>query len=395
MKKRFMLIGILAVALILPFAVHVEKAGADAIMFPWIVKDASLSTILSVVNTAQGDVGIPEQLHYQYWYKQTTANTQTQVCDNISFKRPTSKDDIVTFDAAGNINGGQPMFGDGVSPANVVYSDQVFDLNVANPRRAFLLVDNNTPSFADDVTNVDGTLYGEAMVLEIGGGAAWGYIAYNASGGETTDQNNQIYFDDGRDMLGEVIGVDETTQTTLMPPDTIATRFFMTPVNDVNSTGTTDPGNGQRDGDTDASIQLCIDPDQSGGCDEGGIFDQDENRIDFEKVKGIVCTSGDDLEDLMTEASINTFTATGGQGWAYIVTDSNVTAGATDAFIDSDGMIIGKLEWTVSGVTLNGTTVGGALNNFVWLRDSATVAGAYGINNIHNCTSSECTGDTN
>jgi len=389
MKKKIVLIAALAIALILPLTISVEKADADAILFPWIAKDSTISSIISIVNTAQGDSDISEQLHYQYWYKIDTSNGQSDECDNISFKRPTSKDDIVTFDASGNINSGQPMFGDGTGAQglNVTYSTQSFDLNVASPRRAFLLVDNNTPSFVDEGTNEDGTLYGEAMILEVTGGAAWGYIAYNASGGETSDQNNQISFNDGLDVLGEVIGTNETTQTTLMPPTTIGTRFFMTPVNNPASLG----GAGQRDGDTDASVQLCIDPDNLGGCNEGGIFDSDENRIDFEKVKGIRCTTGDNLEDLMTEASINAFTATNAQGWSYIVTYSDITGpGAAAASEDSDGVIIGKLEWTVSGVTLNGTTVGGALNSFVWLRDNETIVGEFGTNNIHNCTSADC-----
>ena len=372
MKKGYVLIAILAVVLIFPFALNVEKADADSILFPWITKSNSVSTVLSVVNTAQGD-GSAEVLHYQYWYKKTNSNGQSEKCDNISFKRSTSKDDIVTFDVAGNMNSGKALFNDpgaGTWMGGPTYGNSPFDLNVASPRRAFLLVDNNTDAFVNDGTNEDGTLYGEAMLIELAGGAAWGYIAYNAVGGETLSQNADVLFNDVKDVLGEVIGVTETTQTVLLPPDTITTRFFMTPVNTTS----------QRDGDTDSDIQLCIDPDNAGGCDEGGIFDNDENKIDFEKVKDIRCTSADDLEDLMTEASFNTFQATGGQGWTYIITDvSPVTPD------DADGMVLGKLEYTTTGVTLDGVAVPGTLNNFVWLRDNESIVGELGINDIHNC----------
>jgi len=373
MKKKIVLIATLAIALILPLAISVEKADADAILFPWVTKSATVSTVLSVINTAQGD-GSAEVLHYQYWYKQSTANGQTEVCDNISFKRSTSKDDIVTFDAAGNMNGGQALFSDpgaGTWKGGPSYGSARYDLNVTAPRRAFLIVDNNTDAFVNDATNEDGTMYGEAMMIEIAGGAAWGYIAYNASGGEGSSQNGAVRFDDGLDVLGEVIGITETTQTVLLPPDTITTRFFMTPVETTS----------QRDGDADSGIQLCIDPDNAGGCDEGGIYDNDENKIDFEKEKAIRCTSGDDLEDLMTEASFNTFSATGGQGWSYIITFADSLGDG----VDSDGMIIGKLEFTTTGVTLDGTTVPGTLNNFVWLRDNESIVGEFGINDIHNC----------
>lgn len=95
---------------------------------------------------------------------------------------------LVTFDAACNINGGQALFND-PSP----YGGASFCLNEASPRRAFLLVDNNTPQFVTDGVNLDGTLYGEAIVMELQSGAAWGYIAYNAWGtGQTASQMQYI-----------------------------------------------------------------------------------------------------------------------------------------------------------------------------------------------------------
>src|SRR4030065_1739607 len=88
--------------------ITVKFARADAILFPWVVKSQSVSTIISVANTA-GIGGtyeyqsIPFRLHYQYWYKLTTANSNTETCTNHSFNQDTSKNDVVSFDAAGNI----------------------------------------------------------------------------------------------------------------------------------------------------------------------------------------------------------------------------------------------------------------------------------------------------
>jgi len=347
--KSKMFIWVLVIAFLFSFTMVVKDAKADAILFPWVVKSNTVSTLISVVNTA-GDPTpgtFDYQLHYQYWYK---GDEQTSTCEAISFKKPTSKDDIVTFDAAGNFNDGFPLFND---PNN--YGAQSFELPEAPPCRAFLIVDNNTPALVNAGVNADGTLYGEAMVLEIAGGAAWGYIAYNAAGGEEGSQTAPVNCSDGNDVLGEVIGDTEITQTVLLPADVGITRFFVTPA-----------GANQRAGNISATLQLTPDP----GSPQGGIFLNDEDKIDFDKKKYIRCTAGANLEHFMTSAAYSMFKASGAQGWAYITTTADV--------------IIGKLEFTTSGVTIDGTPVPGTFNNFVWLRDSQTVTAPVGINDIHN-----------
>jgi len=373
MKKKIVLIATLAIALILPLTISVEKADADAILFPWLALDSDISTIISIVNTAEALDGQDPELHYEYYHKPDITNDQGDTCQNSSFKRPTSKDDLVTFDAAGNINSGKPMFNDPGAGIGVTYGTNTFKLNVDLPRRAYLLVDNNTPShiLGTPSTNVDGTMYGEAMVIDLDNGAAWGYIAYNASGGAGTSQSGDVDFGDGMDVLGEVIGELETTQTVLMNPTTIGTRFFLTPADSDN----------QRKGNTESNIDFCITPDGNGEClnDNRGIWLNDEDSLDFKKTKNIDCTSGDDVRLLLSEAAWNTLIDEGRHGWVNIVINANQTPD------DPDGMIIGKLEWTATGITFEDVTVSDPINNFVWLRDSGTVAGVVGINAIHNC----------
>ncbi len=43
------------------------------------------------------------------------------------------------------------------------------------------------------------------MMIAINEGATWGYIAYNAVGGVTTNEAWPVSFSDGQDLLGEVI----------------------------------------------------------------------------------------------------------------------------------------------------------------------------------------------
>ena len=99
------------------------------------------------------------------------------------------------------------MFNDN---SNEVIGVPDMTLAVEDPRRAFLIVDNNTDSLMDAETNEDGTIYGEAIVVEHKTGAAWGYIAYNAVGGvKVTDTDLNLNFSDAdhRDQQGEVIWV--------------------------------------------------------------------------------------------------------------------------------------------------------------------------------------------
>jgi hypothetical protein len=398
MKKSFLLIAILAAVLIFPFAINVEKAGADAIMFPWIVQSSTISTLVSVVNTAQGNPDFEERVHLQYWMKNPNGahptpdvNDQENTCTELDFKVIVSKDDMFTFDTSGKLGNGLPLFGD----ANTVpVSVNSLDMNADGARRAFLLVDNNTAqNFVQVGTNVDGTLYGEAIVLEIGSGAAWGYIAYNPSGGLTSTQSAAIVFNDGLDLQGEVIGATEITQTTLMPIRAMNTKFFLTPV-DVETSGVGEnQGANQRVGNTNTKIQLCIDPADASqatpnsSCQEAGIYDNEEGPVSSSVNKNIVCTSADDLEALMG-GGFTSFRDTNGQGWAYVVTNRGdvdrtgiIGDGAASLDNPSTDMIIGRLEY----VSLEAFGFGGTVNNFAWLRDNATVAGTGGINGIHNC----------
>lgn len=103
MRSKVILSVLVCLALLLSLGVAVKEVKADAIMFPWIIKNTGVtSTLISVVNTAGVPVagvyavsGVPFELHYEYWWK---TGGQTDVCDEWDFRKPTSKDDIVTFE---------------------------------------------------------------------------------------------------------------------------------------------------------------------------------------------------------------------------------------------------------------------------------------------------------
>jgi hypothetical protein len=341
----------------------------DSLLFPWVVRSDDVTTVISVVNTAQTwaeSVGLPfhdNRIHIEYWHKLTTANDQEEKCREYNFEVTSSKDDMVTWDMGGHFNNGLPLFND---TSNEVIGVPDMTLAVENPRRAFLIVDIDTDALNDAGTNVDGTMYGEATIIEHRTGAAWGYIAYNAIGGPND------FSDAGfRDQQGEVIGGYETTQTTLLNPNDAITKLFVTPTS-----------SNQGQGNLNVRVQLCrfpeIDGDgdpYTGDCESGGIWNNEEGGFSFTEEKNIVCTTADEIVDFFGGAGTSAYTqweASGKAGWAYIVTHwGNIDArDGTDQFEEVDEAIIGKLEFG-TGLNWDGS-IADTINTFVWLRDNAT-----------------------
>jgi hypothetical protein len=190
------------------------------------------------------------------------------------------------------------------------------------------MVDNNTESFVNEGTNVDGTLYGEALIIDVQSGTFWGYTAYNSRYTETaTHFIDQVYFDDGKDFQGEVIDEAEHGWTVILPPSEYETRFLVTPVSEL----------GQRDRmDLNAQIYLAFDT--SG--EHKGMFLNNELPISFNERPNVVCTAALKLTDIISQAAYLHFKDTGGQGWAYVKTQYGTATQET-----SDEAVIGKLEW--------------------------------------------------
>jgi hypothetical protein len=329
MRGKLIIICML-IALLLSSVGLTGKAHADAILFPWIVKGDTVSTFISVVNTAGPMVngfGPGEYLHYQYWYKASTSNGDTEICTNQSFMRPTSRNDIVSFDASGIMNDGKALFNDS-SP----YGDLSFKLSASSPRRGFLIVDNNTPALAGSDQNIDGTLSGEALIIDHVVGMVWGYTAYNARfTGKMDNSYDQVYFNDGRDYQGEVIGATEAGRTVILPPSEYTTKFYVTPVG------------GQRSGAINTRVYLGYETEP--GEFQGGMYLNDEEPIDFNKKMNVACTTALTLDKLIPEGAYYFFNTSGNQGWAYIKTEEGSLGDAN--IVKSSQAVIGKLEWKI------------------------------------------------
>jgi hypothetical protein len=318
-------------------------------------------------------------------------NNQENICNEYDFKAYISKDDLVSFDTSGKINNGLPLWNDDDPrhPNDTVGFASDYSLNVAGDRRAFLIVDNNTPNYSLQAgTNEDGTIYGEALVLEITTGAAWGYVAYNAGGGQgvASYQEDPVSFSDGADALGEVIGAAEWIPTVILNPNSVTTKFFITPV------ATSTPF--QRSPNNNTRIQICGRPDFSGGCSASGMYDNVEGGISFGDPKNVVCTDAAKLVEIMGEAAYNSFRDSGRSGWGFIITRTGtVDQLPVDGVPDNpcEQMIAGKLEYTETALDIDGMTVptipgvAGGINNFIWLRSTRSICViSGGTSDIHN-----------
>lgn len=302
---------------------------AATIMFPYINSNpGNLSTIVNVINTATlANLGCNAtetlQLHYRYMTKPVTAEP-VDACDEKDFYRPSTTNDLVTFDVAGQIvspNGGEAMFGD-ATDYNGGAGAPAFDLpnmGYTDARRGYLLVNHRCSVTGEVPAAGTGLLDGEVMLLDLVNGAAWGYEAALADQTVAAIGNYAFadivaapLFNPATGATTELLGENGATAApvTLYPRDKFQTRFFVTPLiistdvastNDMSLTPVTQQKRTQ--------IQLL---DANGNV---GVTDRDENPASGGGPIHVRCVAGIDLADL-TGGFGTWFDAQG--GWAYV-----------------------------------------------------------------------------
>ena len=245
MKKLFGTGIIATLVVVLAGGWAYANGNANTILFPYINSNpGNLSTIINVINTASKNIcpeDVPHMLHYRYMTKLITASNM-DYCDESNFCRPTTKNDIVTFDVAGQIESGKAMFNDDTS-YNAGFGAPYFDLPGAMgefcPQRGYLLVSHACGDCNDAGGSVGG-LDGEAMLLDIVSGAAWGYRAalsgldgYAFAGITTTNVDCNPVPGATTELMAEncANGLNqEMHMVALYPPNEFTTRFFVTPL---------------------------------------------------------------------------------------------------------------------------------------------------------------------
>lgn len=267
-------------------------ASGDSILFPVIaVNQPNVTTIISVMDISVATFN-STHLHYVYRFKDSFAEGQpnlTGTCSSQSFTRATFSGDIVSFDVSGAVGEGNALFGD----ANTYGG--TFSLVGTGPRRAYLLVANSDSS---GTLQSRGLLMGEAVLMDIVGGAAWGYRAQN------DELRSDYRFDHGNPGVYSInVNVKEFSFFPPGPPQSWTTRFFVTPI-----------GANMDAANLTSYVRLLG---LEGG---GGLWDRNGTQYNFPIIeKAITCTGAIDLSGMVDATTWSAVQNSGGWGffWVY------------------------------------------------------------------------------
>ncbi|RLB92742.1 MAG: hypothetical protein DRH50_09130 [Deltaproteobacteria bacterium] len=300
------------------FGFNARTVNADTLLFPVIaVNPPNVTTIVSVVTRP----GIPvsaTHLKYIYRYKDTYVGSTPNhggACSSQSFVRPTYSGDLVSFDASGSLGAGNALFSDTDS-----YGSGGFALGGSDPQRAYLLV-THADSTGSPVNVSNGqSLNGEAIVMDIAYGAAWGYRAINDS---TREDYTFLSAGDGGGVWSCLPSNGYTNRrVTFFSPDEWTTRFFVTPI-----------GSNMATANLSATVRFVT---------SAGIYDRIGTKMTTatSTTKDVVCTGAVDLSELMDASMYANIEHMGGWTWFSV---SSGTA------------VVYKLEYVVDDSTYGGT----------------------------------------
>jgi hypothetical protein len=301
-----------------------SAALADTILFPVIaVNMPNVTTIVTVLNRIGGT---STHLHYIYRYKDTYVGSSPNIsgsCASVEFTRSTSDCDLVSFDASGCLNGGNALFGDTDS-----YGGS-FHLPGSGAKRAYLLVTNSDSSGTRVGVGHVRDLGGQAVIMDIAAGAAWGMKAINDN---TREDYTFTNVDDGGGVWSAIPSNGYTNRRfTFYPPNEWTTRFFVTPI-----------GSSMNSANLTATVNLI-----STSIGGGGLFDLMSNQYTFTPIdQSVTGTAGVDLEDLVDSSVWSAIETCGGWSWFQVA---------------SGDAVVYKLEYVVNDLTYGGTNNNGYL----------------------------------
>ncbi|MFC7407858.1 hypothetical protein [Hydrogenophaga atypica] len=334
---------------------------ADVAMFPYVVNSPTVATLVSIVDTGAADDGytvggVPggSRLHWRLNYKAgANASTNSAICEEVNYFLPSSQNDIQTVDIGGNFGGTTKgvLFNDASInndwDANTTATINYMLGKAAGVQRGVLFVHNSN---SDGVLNpgapVGQTIYGEAMILDISAGAAWGYQAALRDNGGV---NTAAAFDFSLAATNAAGSAPDIL--TFMPLAETTTRVFVTPVNSLAATpllGVDGSSAANWDRHT-ARVGLVT--------GTGVAYDRDENLVSGTTLSNVTCVGFVDVGDLMT-AGAKAVLANG--GWGTLSIQQGTGAAATSFNVNT--AVATKLEYNTSG-NLNGQGVGGTFNN--------------------------------
>jgi hypothetical protein len=324
MKGKFAVLAVI-VCFILTFGAF-STAKADTILFPVIaVNQPNVTTIVSVFN----DPGhTSSYLHYIYRNKASLVGStpnHAAYCGSQGFTRNTFDSDIVSFDTSGVFNGGNALFNDPNTYGGA------FGMSSTGAQRAYLLVTNSDAGGTRVDVGDNQALGGEAIVMDIASGAAWGYRAAN-------DISREDYSFTEAGTRTVMSGWGKSCKWfSFAPPNEWTTKFFVTPI-----------GNNMNSSNIASTIFLA-------GTSTDGIFTRGGTFLSFTNSLDLTCTAGVSLVDMIDSTALSVVQNTGGWSWMCEFAVNPV--------------IVYKLEYVVNDPTYGGTNNNGyllSIGDYAW-----------------------------
>ena len=317
-------------------------SGEHFLLYPLIVKgDPNAVTLVTFIgpNAQENDNG-DFGLHYVYNHKLTSA-AATAACSSYSVTGATSVNDVLTYDATGAL-GTEPLFNDETSDS---FGGLGLNLVTTGPSIAYLTINDQgggQPS------------WGEAQIVDLTNGGMWGYNA-------TT-----IPVDDDGTGIGSGAALISATRRPvhLYPPTVATTRFTVTPLGSAMSTSSTNR----------SAVQLQL----SNGS--GGVYDRNENPIDFSMIGRVRCVGVLGYADLISASALANPVWSVNGGWAWFANRPSAASDPAEVLTDveyNQSAMVFKVISAGSGVNfvLDGQPVFSAIcgkDNQVGLSDTST-----------------------
>jgi hypothetical protein len=325
MKRSLVVLAVL-VCFVLTFGAF-SIAKADTILFPVIaVNQPNVTTIVSVFNLT-GTTS--SHLHYIYRDKASLVGSlpnYTGSCGSQSFTRNTLDSDLVSFDASGVFNGGNALFND----PNTY--NGAFSMSGTGARRAYLLVTNSNASGTRVDVGDNQALGGEAIIMDIATGAAWGYRAIN-----DTAREDYTFTQAGVVTAIQGYGLD-CKWFSFFPPNEWTTKLFVTPI-----------GSNMNSANIATTFSLW-------NLDFDGLITRGGTVVNSSNILDVTCTGVVSLVDMLDATALAAVQNIG--GWTWICEESF-----------TNPIIVYKLEYVVSNPTYGGTNNNGYLlstGDYAW-----------------------------
>lgn len=344
------------------------EAIAEAILFPYVVNGGAVTTILSAATMLpinSRDVRFADTLHYAYSYKSgipaNPGSPWMDPCEELNFFNPASVADIVTFNigdvfasAANGVLFESNPFLPPLEPAKKVIYPQDFGVFPAGTR-GFVTVD---AGFATGSETTENTLYGEALVLDVLSGAAWGYRAYNPAG----ESPGLSEFGFPFDALGEVLtnfnaaglAPQESGAFEMYSGEQFTQKMLITPIVEAGA-------GSQGASGSQPLVVARVSARLDNGFGSAALYDRDENPTSGRVNIPVVCVGAPDIQDFFTSAAATKYLQQG--GWTTV---SPFRRAANPAFTGE--MIALKLSFSKGSI--EGVEIGSSLNSAVWLQST-------------------------